>query len=99
VRRSIGRKVDSQAIWMYPNDLPACIPRSLIAALFRIRACPGPRKALLLSYTSTRVCENADQFPTTRTWKLLSIGETFNGAGLPFVIGVFMPAPEMMLVR
>jgi hypothetical protein len=33
------------------------------------------------------------QFPTTSTWKLLSTGETFNEAGLPFVIGVFISAP------
>ena len=33
------------------------------------------------------------QFPTTRTWKLLSTRETFSGAGLPFVMGVFISAP------
>ena len=33
------------------------------------------------------------QFPTTSTWKLLSTRETFSGAGLPFVMGVFMSAP------
>jgi len=57
----------------------------------------------VLASRETRLLANSNsvglQFPTTRTWKLLSIGETFIGAGLPFVIGVVIAAPVMTLVR